>query len=151
MHITDLLVALGVEGMETLTRGSAKGFLEVRVQATPTGLDLLRNTVVGINVLRLLGRFVFAVEVGQSAGEAIGDAVLAVESESTLDGLITDHVALGQILCHDARAGLVLLCNVVAFSGALVAMVSSFASGQLVKTSSAGDLDLGRSELGIVE
>ena len=151
VHITNLLVALGVEGMETLTGGRAKGFLEVRIQATPTGLDLLRDTVVGIDILRLLGRLVLAVEVGQSVGEAIGDTVLAVESEGALDGLVTDHVTLSQILCHNARARLVLLRDVVKFGSAIVALLSSFASGQLVEASCAGHLDLRRTKLCVVE
>ena len=151
VDVTDLLVALRVKCKETLTGGGAEGLLEVRVQALPPGLDLLRDPVVGIDALGLLGRLVLVVEVGESVGEAAGDAVLVVESDGFLDGLVADHVPLRQILGHDTRARLILLLNVLAFGGTIIAMLSSLASGQLVETSRAGDLHLRRSELGVVE
>lgn len=39
--------------------------------------------------------------------------MLLVESKSTLDGLVADGVAVSKVLCNDARAGLVLLREVV--------------------------------------
>lgn len=151
VDVTDLLVALSVKGKQALTGWGTESLLKVRVQATPPGHRFLGDTVVGIDILGLLGRLVFAVEVGQSVGETAGDAVLVVESDGALDGVIANHVTLSQILGHDTGARLVLLLDIITFGGAIVAMVGSFAAGHLIETSGAGNLDLRRSELGIVE
>ncbi len=114
VNVTDLLIALSVEGCKFLTGRGTEGLLEIRAQLHPAGLDSLGDTVVGIHILGLLGGVIFAIKILESIGETLGDTVLLVQSEGTLDGLVTDRVAVRQILCNDAGAWLILLLKIVA-------------------------------------
>lgn len=73
--------------------------------------------------------------------------MLVVQSNSTLDGIVADHVAMSKILGYDARARLVFLGEVM-----LVARsIFGICAGKLADASRAGDLDLRTAELGVIE
>lgn len=79
-------------------------------------------------------------------GEAVGDAVLIVKGDGALNGVITDGVALCEVLGDDARSGFVLLREVVRVAGCVVGV----GSGEVTDAGCAGDLNLGAAELGVV-
>jgi hypothetical protein len=95
---------------------------------------------------------VLGVELLESGGEAGADTVLLVESKSAFDGLVADSVAMGKVLCNNARAGLVVLTKVFGvLFGSLFIGSGQLSTGQLVERGSSGDVDLVGTELSVVE
>ena len=113
MDIADLLVALGVKCRKLLTSGGIDGFLKVRAQAGPSSAGFLGDTIAGIDAFGAVAGLVLAVEVGKSGGEAVGDTMLVVECNGTLDGIVADGVPVRQIFGNDARTWLVFLSDVM--------------------------------------
>ena len=92
---------------------------------------------------------VLAVELLQSLGEAVGDAVLLIEGESLLNSLVREDVAVGEVLCEDAAPGLVLLCEI--FGRVTLGVTSGLARSDLLEVGRGGDIDLVGAELCVVE
>lgn len=149
VYVKNLLVALLVECPQLLTSRGANSLLEVRVQAAPTGGSLLGHAILGVNSLCLLGRLVLAIEVVESRHETIADAVLVVKSNGLSDGLVADDVTVSEVFSDDARARLVLLCNVI--SSRFIGRAGSVGTGDLVKCSCRGNMDLSGTELRVVK
>lgn len=120
MDITDLLVALRVEIRQLLARGCSHRLLEVARHATPSLRRSVCDAVIGIQALGLIGSLVFLVECHQRVGEAGADAVLVVELDGALEGIVGDDVAVSEVLGDDAGAGLVFLGNVVGVGAGIV-------------------------------
>lgn len=89
---------------------------------------------------------VLCVEVLEGGEEAVRDVVLAVKLNSTLDGSVTDHVAVGEVLGQDTSAGLLLLGDLIGVAVGVLGGVSGIIVDIL-----AGDLEVVRAELGVVE
>ena len=109
VDILNLFVALSVEAGKFLTSRRSQRFLEVRVDTSPSGSRLIRDTVALIKSLGTITRLVLCVELGEGIGEAVGDTMLVVEGNGTLDGGVADHVAMGEVLGNDARARFIFL------------------------------------------
>lgn len=95
MYVEDLLGALHVEAVDAVTGRSVHSLFEVRVQAGPCTCSFLRDAILVVYFLGLLGGLVLGVELLEGVGEAAGEAMLIVETNSTLDGFVADGVALG--------------------------------------------------------
>lgn len=117
MDISNLLIALCVEACESLPGRRTHRFLEVRVDAPPSRSRLISDAVALVKTLGAISRLVFGVELCKSVGEAIGDTVLVVKGNGTLDRRVADHVAVGEVFGNDARARLVFLRNVMLVAG----------------------------------
>ena len=113
VNVENLLATLIIESSELLAGRGTESLLEVRVQTGPGSGTLVRNTVLGIEALCLLGGLVLAVECLESRGKAGTDTVLLVEGEGALNGVVADGVSVCEVLSDDARARLVLLGNVL--------------------------------------
>lgn len=150
VNIEDLLAALVVEVSELLAGGSAEGLLKVGVQARPGSDTLVSDTVLLVNALSLCGSLVLGIELLEGGGEASADTVLLVKGESALNSLVADGVAVGKVLGNNARAGLVLLRNVV-FGGVLLVGSGQLSTRKLVERGNGGDVDLVGTELGVVK
>lgn len=95
---------------------------------------------------------VLAIQLSQLGEEACGDAVLVVELDSASDGSISNNIAMSQVLCDDARAWLLLLCNVVAVAVG-VGRGDAIVTGRLVggQACSRGHGDVRSAKLGVVQ
>lgn len=144
VHIQDLLLTLLVECTQLLTRRGIGRLLEVRAETLPSFVGASADAVLLVHGLCALGGLETLVELLQGQGEAIANAVLLVEGEGTLDGLVADHVAMGEVFGHNAGAGLVLLCNVLLMAAARGLLACTGAGG-------GGDVDRVGTELGVVE
>jgi len=74
--------------------------------------------------------------------------MLLVELDGALNGLVTDNVAMGKVFSNNAASGLLLLCDLVALTLALLLVVAAII---LVATGGAGDLNLSGTKLCVVE
>lgn len=90
---------------------------------------------------------VLLVEVLKGGQEAVGDVVLVVELKTALDGGVSDHVAVGEVLGQDAGTGLLLLRDLV---GVAVRIVSGVGDIIIDIGAGAGDLEVVGAELGVV-
>lgn len=95
VDVEHLLVSLLVERSELLTSRGTGGLLEVRVQTAPASGGGGGHTKLGIDGLSLLGCLVLAVELVESVHESVADSVLVIESDSALNGLVADDIAVG--------------------------------------------------------
>ena len=120
VNISDLLVALRIEGYEFLASRRAQCFLEVRIEASPSRSCLISDTVALIKVLSAISRLVLCVKLREGVGEAVGYAVLVVKGNGTLDRGVANRVAVGEVLGNDARAWLVFLRNVMFVAGGIL-------------------------------
>ena len=102
MDISNLLVALRVEACEFLTRRRAHCFFKVRIDASPSRGCLVGDAIALVEALGAIARLVLCVELCEGVGEAVGDAVLVVKGDGTLDRGVADHVAVGEVLGDDA-------------------------------------------------
>lgn len=135
MYVPHLLVTLCVEAYQLLARRSAKGLLEVGVQASPRSVSLVCDPVACIQALRTIRCLVLAVKLLKGVGEASGDPVLIVKRDGALDGIIADHVAVGQVLGNNARTRLVFLRDIVYIAGGIVS--SCVRASNVIETSGA--------------
>lgn len=148
MDVLDLLAALGVEVDELLASWSSGGLFEVGSQASEEIVGLLGDTIGLINRLGLVGGMVLLIEVGEGGQEAVGNSVLGVEIDGLLDGLVTEYVAVGNVLSSDTGTGFLFLCDLIAVSLGVLCEVASII---IVRSSGAGNLNLCGTELGVVE
>ena len=119
MDVSNLLVALRIEACEFLTSRRTHGFFKVGVDAPPSRSCLIGDAIARVNALGTISRLIFRIELCKGVGEAIGDTVLIIEGNSTLDGGVTNHVAVGEIFGNDARARLVFLRDVMLVAGSI--------------------------------
>jgi hypothetical protein len=95
---------------------------------------------------------VLGIELLKGGGEASADTVLLIESKGAFNGLVADGVAVGKVLCNNARAGLVVLTKVLGvLFGSFLVGSRKLSTGELIERSSGGDVDLVGTELGVVE
>lgn len=120
MNIANLLVALGVESGQLLSGGSVDGLFEIRAQSRPSAASLLGDTIAGVDTLGAVGGLYLAVEALEGGREAIRDAMLVIEGNGALDGIVADGVAVSEILGDDASARLVLLRDVILVAGCII-------------------------------
>ena len=147
VDLLNLSAALGVELGDLLAGGGVGGLLEVGAQAEPEAVGTLADAVALIGGLGSVGGVVLLVETLEGREEAVGDAVLGVEVESTLDGGIAYDVPVGEVLSQDTGAGLLLLGNLVGVAVSVLGnrnIIFAIAAG-------AGDLKMVVSELSVVE
>lgn len=97
--------------------------------------------------LSLLGGVVLLVEVGEGREKSARNSMLLIQVDGTLNTLVTNNVAVGEVLSDDTASRLLLLCNLVGIALSVVGVVASII---LVVSSGAGDLNLGSSKLGVV-
>jgi hypothetical protein len=74
--------------------------------------------------------------------------MLLVQVDGTLSGLIADNITVSKVLSNDAGSWLLLLSDLIAITLSLACVVASVV---LVRASGARNLDVSRSELGVVE
>lgn len=91
-----------------------------------------------------------AIELVELGEEARRDAVLLVEVEGARDGGVADHVAVREVLGQDARARLLLLCDLVAVAvrGRDAIVARGLVGGEAGR---GGYRDVRGAELGVVE
>lgn len=130
VNVHDLLVTLLVERTDFVAGRRAYCLFEVAVQAVPAESGSVRDTVLLVDGLTLLGHLVLGVEVGESLGEAAADAVLLVEGNGSLDGFVANGVPVGEVLGYYTGSGLVVLAD---FVGVLVVCCGGSTSGGLVQ------------------
>ena len=148
MDILNLSGSLCVEVDELLASWSIGSLLVVRGQSSKEGVGSSSDAIGVVDRLGLVGSMVLLVEAGEGVDEAVGDTMFLVELNSTLDGLITDNVAVGKIFCNNAASGLLFLGDLIAVTLSLVLVVAPII---LVAASGTGDLNLSGTKLGIVE
>lgn len=117
MDIAHLLIGLNIKVAQLLARGGLQGLLEVRAQAAPAIGCLSGDLIVVIDALGALGGIVLLIEVGERGREAVRDTVLLVQRDRLHDGIVAHYVPVRQVLCDDARSGLVFLRDVLLFPG----------------------------------
>ena len=88
VDVSNLLIALCVDGPDALASGCTHGFLEVAVQAVPRTGCTIADAVCLIHGLGAVGGLVFAVEVGEGLGEAVAEAMFVVECDGGLDHIV---------------------------------------------------------------
>lgn len=138
MDVPHLLVGLDIEVTELLPGRRAESLLEVRMKPPPASGSLVADLVTLIESPYTIGGVVLLVEVGQGRGEFSGHAVLLVEGDCLLEGLVAQRVAMGEVLSDDSRAGLIFLWN-VAFVWNL-GISTGFAAGDVVEGLRCGDV-----------
>ena len=74
--------------------------------------------------------------------------MLLVQFNGTLGSLIADNIAMGQVLSNDAGSWLLLLGDLITVA---LCLGGKMASVILLRASGAGNLDVGRTELSVVE
>jgi len=148
VDVQNLLLGLGVEVDKLLASWGTSSLLVVGSQAREEGAGLLGNTVGLVDRLGLVGGMVLLIKVVESGKEAAGNSVLAVKLNGTLDSLVANDVAVSKVFSDDTAAGLLLLCDLVAVTLRVFGVVAAIV---LVGARGADNLDLGRSELGVVE
>lgn len=72
--------------------------------------------------------------------------MLVVKIDGLLNCLVTDYIAMGEVLGNNARARLFLLCNLIGIALIVRGIVAVIRVGRC-----RGNLDLSRAELGVVE
>lgn len=148
MDVLHLLGSLRVEVDELLARGGAGRLLKVRPQPRKERVGLLGHAVGLVDALGLVGGVVLGIEVLKGGEEAVGDAVLVVKVDGSLDGLVSYDVAMGHVLGDDAGSRLLLLRDLVAVS---LGVLGEVASVVVVAAAGRSDLDVAGSELRVVE
>ena len=98
MNVSNLLVALCVETYEFLTSRCSHRFLKVRIDAPPSRSRLVGDTIALVKPLGAIARLVFRIELCEGVGEAIGDTMLIVKGDSTLNRGVANHVTVGEVL-----------------------------------------------------
>ena len=144
MDIGHLVGGLGVEVDKLLSRWSGSSLVVVRRKGVEDALNTSGDAVRLIGGLGLLGSLVLGVKVVEGLKELVGNTVFLVEIQSALSSLVTDGVAVGEILGDDAGAWLLLL-------GDLVGVLLSVGWLVLLCSFRAGDGNLGAAELGVVK
>ena len=91
---------------------------------------------------------IFIVQLIDSRDEVVADAMLLVEVDSTLDGLISKNVTMSKVFSYDTTARLLLLSDLVAIPLGVVSEVATIILGG---SGGANNLDLGVAKLGVVE
>ena len=153
VNIHDLLLALAVELHNLLARRGTEGLLEVGAQSAPARGRTVSDAIRGIERASLVRGLGLAVEVGERLREAVRDAVLVVEVDRSVESLVAEDVAVGEVLGDDAGARLVLLLDLVGVLAVGVTAVGGLggAAGDLVDAVGRGHLYLGGAQLGVVE
>lgn len=144
MDVGHLVGGLGVEVDELLSGWGGRGLVVVGSKSVEDALNTSSDPVRLVGSLGLLGGLVLRVKVVKGLEELVGNAVLLVEIQGALGSLVTDNVAVGEILGDDAGAWLLLL-------GDLVGVLLGLGWLVLLCSLGAGDGNLGAAELGVVE
>lgn len=146
VDILHLARADSVEIDQLLPSRGVGGLLEVRAEAEDEAASPLRDVVRLVGGLGLLGGVVLVVEALERRHEAVGDTVLLIQLDTTLEGGIADDIAVGKVLGQDADAGLLFLGDLVAVAVGICRV------GSVVVLSVLGnDLNLRAAELGVVQ
>lgn len=148
VNILNLSRAVLVEGDDALAGGGAGSLLKVRAQAAKETLSPRGNAVGLVRSLRAVGGVVLLVEVLEGAEEAARDAVLGVKLDGALESGISDDVALGEVLGQDARAGLLLLSDLVGITVRVVLEVGAVVAGVAAGT---GNGNVGGAKLSVIQ
>jgi len=102
MNIANLLISLGIETPQFLTRRMLKRLLKVRAQAPPARSGLVANLVVFIEALSALGSIELLVEVAEGRREPVRESVLLVQGDRLGDGIVADYVAVRELFGDDS-------------------------------------------------
>lgn len=113
VDIDDLLLALSVEVNQLLASWGGGGLLEVRVEAGEQASSARGDAVALVSSLGTVGGVVLLIQAGQGGHEASRHSVLVVKLDSTLQGSISDHVAVSEVLGQNACTRLLLLCDLI--------------------------------------
>lgn len=148
VHLLDLSAALSVELSNLLAGGCVGGLLKVRAEAEPEAVGALGDTIALIGGLGSVGSVVLLVETLEGREEAVGDVVSGIEVEGTLDGGVAYDITVGKVLGQDAGAGLLLLGDLI---GVAVSVLGGLVDIVFAVSTSAGDLKMVGTELGVVE
>lgn len=151
--VVDVLHLLGAGGVEVdnlLGARRLQGLLKVRGEAAEQAVSPRSDAVALVGRLGAVGCVVLLVEVLDCRQEALRDAVLLVESNGRLQAAVGNEVAAGQVLGKDARAGLLLLCDLICVAVG-VGLGVDIVSGIGVLSRSRGDGELVLAKLGVIE
>jgi hypothetical protein len=151
VDVASLLVALDVEFAHFLAGWRVKGLLEVGAETPPAARGLVGDLVLLVDALGPVSGTVLAVEVGESRRKAGGDAVLVVQLDGPLDRRVAEHVSVGQIFSNDARAGLVLLLDVVLILILSFRRAGGLGAGNVINAVCRFDLHLRGAQLGFIK
>jgi len=89
---------------------------------------------------------VLLVETSDGVDESVGYAMLVIQIDGLLNGLVTNHVAVSKVLSDDARARLVLLCNLIGVTIGIRSVVTVIGVCRC-----AGNLNLSGTKLCVIE
>jgi hypothetical protein len=147
VDILHLATALRVKVDDALACWRGGRLLKVRVQPREQRVGAAGDAVALVGCLGAVRGVHLLVERRQGAEEALGDAMLLVQGDGALKARVGDEVAVGEVLCEDSGARLLLLCDLVRVAvgvggGRAVVVVVGLAGG---------DGDFGGAELGVVE
>jgi hypothetical protein len=152
VDIHHLSGGLGVKVDKLLTGRCVGGFLIVAhhgVEQTRRHTRSLLGDAVGlIHALGLIGRVVLLIDLLESREEAVRHTVLLVQLDGALGRRIGNDVAVGEVLCDDARARLFLLGDLVGVTvivGGVVVVI------RVIALVGGRDGDLVGAQLGVIE
>lgn len=98
--------------------------------------------------LGLVSCVVLSIQVGEGREETLRDAVLVVEVDSLLDAGVTNNVAMSKVLSNNSASWLLFLGDLIGIALSVLGVVASII---LIGSRSASNLDLCRTELGVVQ
>jgi len=149
VDVGDLVLRLGVEIDNALASGRVRCLLEIGAKSRQKGRRAVGKTIGAIGGAGAVCGVRLLVEGVKGAEEALRDIVLLVERDGALQTCVSDEVSMGEILGENARAWLLLLCD-------LVIVTVSVGSGRgalavVVVCVRRRHRDIGRPELGVVK
>lgn len=149
MDVGDLVLGLCVKVDDALARGRVRRLLKVGPQSRQDGGRAVGKAIRGISGAGAIRGVCLLVEGVKGAKEALRHVVFLVERDGTLQARVGDEVAVGEVLGEDARARLLLLCDLVnvavSIGGGWGTLAAVFVRVRRCHR------DLGRAELGVVE
>lgn len=113
MNILDLSGRLSIEVDELLASRGICGLLVVGGQSSKEGVGSSSYAIGVVDRSGLVGGMVFRVDAVQSLDKAVGNSMLLIELDSTLDGLVANNVTVGKIFGNNAAAWLLFLGDLV--------------------------------------
>jgi hypothetical protein len=91
---------------------------------------------------------VFCVEICDGGYEAVGDTMLLIKVDGTLNCMVAKHITVGEVLSNDSASRLLFLSDLVTITLGIVCKMTSII---LAAASSTGNLYVGSSKLSVIE
>jgi len=148
VDILDLARGLSVKIDQLLSGRRFSGLLVIGGKSREERVSLLGDTVGSINGACFVGGMVLVVEALNGRDKTGGDTMLLVKINGTLDGLVTENVAVSKIFSNNAASWLLLLSDLVTVTLSILCEVASIVVGA---AGSRRNLNMGGTKLSVVQ